>query len=182
MYAPNQAWWAYSVSNMYESISQMSWYYHVTSIWVLRYIKTKSTIMILCKVCKSRFLSHSKHVLCNVCCNKNHLNCMSLVSEENYLILDNRMLRHGYVKKFQPFIFPFNWLDNEEFMTMMNANDHQLNDLWGNRGNVFRILGQIGIIIIWFRPWSEFHQGHLLNLKLNSRYFMEESFNAAYIL
>ena len=73
---------------------------------------------------------------------------MSLVSEEKYLILDNRMLRHGYLKKFQPFIFPFNWLDNEEFMTIMNANDHQLNDLWGNRGNVFRILGQIGIIII----------------------------------
>ena len=33
-------------------------------------------------------------------------------------------------------LFPFNWMDDEDFMGVINANEYHLNNLYGDDGNV----------------------------------------------
>ena len=138
--------------------------------------------MAVCKVCKSRFLSHSKHVLCNVCGNKYHLNCISLVPEEQYLISNNASV--WMCKECHQSIFPFNWLDDEEFTTMINDNERQLNNLYDTDEDMFKIFDNVednmALPTYDLDPDLNFYQDYVPNLNLNCRYFTEGSFNSAY--
>ena len=69
-------------------------------------------------------------------------------------------------------------------MTMINENERQWNDLYGNEGNMFRIFDNTGDNMALppdnLDPDLKFHQDYVPTLNLNFRYWTENNFNSAY--
>ena len=69
-------------------------------------------------------------------------------------------------------------------MTMINDNESQLNDLYDNEENVFRIFDNVednmALPTYDLDPDLHFYQDYVRNLNLKCIYFTEGSFNSAY--
>ena len=98
--------------------------YCMTAMLNLRYIISTSIIMISYNTCKFRFLSHSRLVACNVCENIYHVKCISLIPTEQEPILKD-VSRSWMCRECHKSLFPFNWMDDEEFMGVVNANEYR---------------------------------------------------------
>ena len=149
----------------------------------LRYIISIPIIMIWCNTCKSRFLSHSRLIACNVCENINHLKCISLKQTEQEEILKDAS-RSWMCRECHKSLFPFNWKDDEEFMVVVNANEYNLNSLNGNDENVHKIFDHVedddALPMYDLDPDLNLYNDNVPNLNLNCKYLAEESFNSTY--
>ena len=138
--------------------------------------------MISCNMCKSRFLSHSRLVACNISDNRYHLNCISLIPTEQQEILKEAL--SWMCGECHQHLFPFNWMDVEEFMGVINANKYHFNNLYCDDGNVLQIFDHVeenaALPTYDLDPDLNFYNDYVPDLNLNCKNFAEESFNFTY--
>ena len=132
--------------------------------------------MICCKICHS---SHSRQVCCNICDGKYHLKCFTLIADDQHMILDN--ISAWMCQYCQQCVFPFKWLDDDDFMDAIRNNSSEYLELFENIEDVLQIIecdeANTRLPIDDLDPDQNFYNDYRPDINCNCKYFNEDSFD-----
>ena len=126
-----------------------------------------------------QILSHSKQICCNVCNGKYHMKCLTLFPDEQRTIPDNISI---WMCQFcHQSVFPFNWLDDDEFLCVIRKYSSEYLQLYENIDDVLQISESdeenTRLPIYDIDQDQNFYNDYIPIMNSDCKYFNEDFFN-----